>query len=396
MMNNIRFILIILMSVLTNSSCVRDILMDAKEKPQVVVTCILSEDSVQTLKLSFTKGASLSDAPPLTDAVAVLFNDNQMIGTFERQNNGEWILDYTAVPGYKYRLEVQVPGYEMIYAEQQMPPEPAPIKIYEYTHFSGYIAPWSGWISIPWDPENPNGSIFWDTIHSWPEDEDYPDYETLYALYKCSTPIWLSAKNYNKETGRHETAELICTDASADMMNATNTVYEPLSKDEPNPYKLRDTQPGYPFEESFYNAHKMELYPTLKGKSLHKYFIRIPKDKPQAFYLSGSFTGEYCEQGTDKWGYADGTEDKGYILCTTVSEEYDKYLCEAYYYKEIQESSDLSTIYIRDNIYTNIVGGLGIFGAQISRKYPWKRTYTYVDSGVPRDTHDIWGLYNPD
>ena len=50
-------ILFILM--LTLSSCIRDVIMDAKEKPQVVVVCVLSDDPVQTLQLSFTKGASL-------------------------------------------------------------------------------------------------------------------------------------------------------------------------------------------------------------------------------------------------------------------------------------------------------------------------------------------------
>lgn len=43
----------------------------------------------------------------------------------------------------------------------------------------------------------------------------------------------------------------------------------------------------------------------------------------------------------------------------------------------------MSDIYLRNNIYSNINGGLGIFGAMISRKYPWARTYTYIDSDVP-------------
>ena len=58
------------------------------------------------------------------------------------------------------------------------------------------------------------------------------------------------------------------------------------------------------------------------------------------------------------------TDDKGYILCITPSRDYDRYL--------------------RDNVFSNINGGAGIFGARMLRKYPWTRTYTYIDSGVPR------------
>lgn len=50
---------------------------------------------------------------------------------------------------------------------------------------------------------------------------------------------------------------------------------------------------------------------------------------------------------------AGDTDDKGYILCITPSRDYDRYLQEAYRYIDIQQST-------------------------------WTRTYTYIDSGVPR------------
>ena len=105
-------ILFILM--LTLSSCIRDVIMDAKEKPQVVVVCVLSDDPVQTLQLSFTKGASLAEAPALTEAVAMLYDGTKAVGEFKRGSDGIWRLEYAAIPGHTYRLEVQVPGYDMI------------------------------------------------------------------------------------------------------------------------------------------------------------------------------------------------------------------------------------------------------------------------------------------
>ena len=51
-------------------SCVRDVVLDAGENPQLVVECVMSNDTIQKLYLCFTKGASREEAEPLTDAVA--------------------------------------------------------------------------------------------------------------------------------------------------------------------------------------------------------------------------------------------------------------------------------------------------------------------------------------
>lgn len=373
-------LLIIGLSLSALVSCMRDVTMDAEERPQVVVACILDDRPEQVLNLSFTKGASLSEAPLLTEAVAILYDGDEKVGEFVRQENGEWTLGHAAVPGHKYRLEVQVPGYDLIHAEQIMPVEYAPVRCFTCTHFERYIEPWSGWepggntVIEPWLPQ---------PDMKWPEDEQYPQYETFYVFFGSSAPVYITAMNYNSETGNHEMAEEICTNAETSFESIPGKSYEPLSIDVPNPYKLKENHSKY--KEPFYSAHMMELYPDLTGKPIYQSLVRLPENKPQVFWLSGNFTGEYCYDLSSIWGFADEAEtDKGYILCVTPSEDYDKYLQDAYYFMKIQESSDLSTIYLRDNVYTNIVGGLGIFGAQISRKYPWARTYTYVDSGIPR------------
>ena len=106
------------------TSCVKEVILDAGENPQVVVECILSTDDVQELYLNFTKGASKVEAEPLTEAVAVLIDQTdsvRTIGQFVRQDDDRWTLDYSCGPGHHYRLEVQVPGYDMIWAEDTMP-----------------------------------------------------------------------------------------------------------------------------------------------------------------------------------------------------------------------------------------------------------------------------------
>lgn len=71
-------------------SCTKEIVMDAREEPAVAVECILSEQPVQTLRLSFTKGAAMSDAPALPGAEAVLIDltEGRTVGSFERQDDG--------------------------------------------------------------------------------------------------------------------------------------------------------------------------------------------------------------------------------------------------------------------------------------------------------------------
>ena len=378
-----RIIIFAIISLACMTSCVRDVILDAKETPQVVVECILSDEPIQVLNLSFTKGASLSEAPALTEAKAVLYEKDVQVGEFTRQESGEWTLEYAAVPGLMYRLEVQVPGYDLIYAEQEMPQEHAPLKSMEYTHFECYIEPWSGWapgtpsLIEPWHPQ---------PDRTWPDDEPFPSHETFYVQFSNSLPSWLFAIDYNAESKRHESAGLICTNAETTMMNYIGYEYQPPQLNIPNPYKYNTSDPQKKYEESFYDAHLLELYPSLAGMPMYKSYIRLPENRAQVFYLSGKFSGDYCEKGVGDWGFAEDTDDKGYILCIAPSKDYDRYLQDAYKYIDIKQSTSMSDIYLRDNIYSNINGGLGIFGTMISRKYPWARTYTYVDSGIPRDS----------
>ena len=193
--------------------------------------------------------------------------------------------------------------------------------------------------------------------------------------------------NYNKDTGRHEPAEYICTNAEADVINITDKVYEPLKKDVPMPFKLSKKGEQLISPEVFYNAHQTALYPTLKGRQLYRSYIRLAKGR-QIFSISASFTGEYYEGDyllTKTKGNQEFIEDKGYICISVLSDDYDKYLTDSYFYQQVTGSSDISTIYLRDNIFTNISGGLGIFGAKLSGIYPWSPTYTYVDLGDIED-----------
>ena len=117
---------LILILLCTMTSCVRDVILDAEEKPTVVVECVLANSDTQELHLNFTKGASKAEAEPLTEAVATLIDltAGKTVGDFEKASGDLWTLDYQPVSNHHYRLEVQVPGYDLIYAEDTLPQLP--------------------------------------------------------------------------------------------------------------------------------------------------------------------------------------------------------------------------------------------------------------------------------
>ena len=321
-----RLSLVCLLSVVF-CSCVREVSLDVDEQSQIVVECVLLWEYVdwfvpvlyekqdtrslkdeileerntrQVLRLSKTKGASKLTYEPVTDARAILIDltASAEIGEFERTEDDIWTLDYVPVLGHKYRLEVSVPGYDLIYAEQTMP--------CHYDEF-GYV----------WD--NPSGP-WW-----------------VYVLCIKDNEVTI--------------VDELCTDLTADNFNLTGKVYD-----------------SYKSYVDFDYAYKHAPYfPHLDGCAMHYRYLRFPDEvSTNAFfdlndYLSHiSFNDIYYKGAT-------------YIMVSSrVSEDYDRYLKEAFHYSYLyNESADLSSIYVRDDMSTNIHGALGVFGAQASFRKPW-------------------------
>ena len=64
-----------------------------------------------------------------------------------------------------------------------------------------------------------------------------------------------------------------------------------------------------------------------------------------------------------------------YLIASSLSPDYGLFLKDAWQFKKTHEGGDLSSIYLRDNIYSNIQGGLGIFGAMVSSMTPFEGFY---------------------
>lgn len=360
-------------------SCVRDVVMDAKEKPQVVVTCILTEDPEQTLQLFYTKGASQPEVVPVTEAKVTLlerereWEEFHEVGHFKRSEGREWTLAYTAIPKWQYRLEIEVPGYVPISAEQTMPGVAKVIALSNFEYIKYYY--YKGLHFPSWIPEAPP------FVPNAEDFDELPLGTKSYYVLDLPDPVWICAMNYDPETGKHHIVEEICTECSlVDDFNTTGEKYvAPERTDIPNPYVD--------------GSHVSKLAPQLEGRPLHKRYLRFPvkdlsEEKGWWFTLAGSMQGKYNCKDFYQYYYGDNGlarplfPDEGYIEVSAVSKDFDDYLMDAHERQQIQQSSDLTTIYLRDNSYTNIVGGLGVFGARTVRRYQWSGEYDYVDDGV--------------
>ena len=116
---------------------------------------------------------------------------------------------------------------------------------------------------------------------------------------------------------------------------------------------------------------------------MHDRYLRFEKN-PGIVMVSGTFEGFYpvefvSEESEDVLNcgvITNPSDDQGYLVFASVSHEYDKYHTETLFFQELQESFKLTDIYFRENVYTNINGGLGIFGAKAETKMVWSDSPT--------------------
>ena len=372
-MDRIKFTAVMLTALmLPLSSCVRDVIMDAEERPTIVVECILTNSDTQELHLNFTKGASKTVAEPLTEAAATLIDltEGKTVGQFVKSKSDLWTLDYTPIPMHHYRLEVLVPGYELIYGEDIMPEE---CIVQAYTKTEDRYLPSQMPIRHP-ELGSSTSAFF---------------AGTFYSVYGIPEITLIYGMNYNNRTGKHELAkEIFTTLPVADKFNITDKIYVPELEQ---------------WKNQTYDAVK-SLYIDLKGTYKHKQYLRLEAQDIEShidnsesdycdFLVFGSFTGNwywYSHAGID---YRLPSPDEGYLVFESLSENYDQYIRNAIQFKHIKESTDMSGIYLRDNIYTNITGGLGIFAASSRLILPCANMFR---TGILEDRFKQYGIINVD
>ena len=353
------------------SSCVKDVILDANETV-LAVYCVLKVDSVQELRLSYTKNPTMAEAPRVTEATAVLMDmtEGREAGRFVRVSDSLWRLGYSAIPTHSYRLEVTVPGKEPVWAEQTMPEEP-PVETLHVSRKESLTIPWLADI---------------DTLHylsysgAWYEDSVTITYKGVegdfYRFHSPSHNIWAYAKCIDHSTKQLRYGNL-CTDYSyVDDINLTTKKRSSIN-----------TKPVMqPLGDGWAHIQESYQYENL----LHRDFLRFPK----------------AETGLQSYFNIDiETDYKSYyksLYFAALSDDYDRYLCDAYQQYYAEQSADLASIYVRDNLPGNIHGGTGIFGAvteiPVTSWEFWGPRVLYIAIGPeydPDDPYIIWRWGKP-
>lgn len=325
----------LLLGILLLFSCERIMILDAGETPMVVVNCVLTSEPKQFLELCYTRGASEKDTKYVTDAAVKIMDVHAGEEyRFDRISEGKWSVDLCPQPGRTYKLIVEVPGYETIWAEQTMPvlnawAERDDCVLYEHYH------------------ANTTGELRWSV-----EADDAP-----YVLF-----VW--AMQYDEILGKRVVADYICSDGYPSEINETELVYSGSS------------------------------YPELVGRKMHEKYLKFsipsideiksnPAGQGPFFVISGDFKGNFpyfmeagsCKLKDDGHLLNPGPKD-GYLVFARASEEYTKFFADVEEVILKQKSSDIRRIYERDNSYSNIHGGIGIFGAVCTVNMMWSPDHT--------------------
>lgn len=345
------------------SGCVETIVMDPHEKDlPVSIHCVLGNSIVdgafpgavfltgkkQSMTIKYVKGKSEDEYIPVTDA-EVLIEVSDTLGRvidnirFVHSGNGTWesetevlILDYT-----HYSLSVDIPGKETIWAET-------------LSH--------SSYISTLYLPEDIRKS----DKYRGKEEEIVMRYPFMFRE-RVDCPLWIFAQGYTGE-GWKDLKYLVTDNPYADDMNVTGRTFSELEiSGTQDMDDISDKRLRYVFETS------RGLMPDLP---LHEEYLRISEIESNVplflhagpiWYLNLRANDNYgFSGGTDArlpYRTGDGTEWARYyrFIFHFVNSDLDEYL-RSVYNKEHQSRNYLTSLYSTTNTFTNIHGGVGIFG----------------------------------
>lgn len=316
-----------LSSMIALTGCVETIVMDPGEKDlPVMVNCLLTPDSnVQTLYLQYVKGKSANEYIPITDAkvyVTAVFVSRLDTLHFHYVDENRWESEddpSKRISGGKhYKLTVEIPGQSAIQAETTSPIayRPALRTDLHEVHSMDYH------------------SMYYQ-IEQFPTDKSHIE----------TSPVWVFAKGKLKTFEQcDEYYPFIVTDHPyADDFNINGQKFSDLS--------FSGDFDGHCMSISWPAFHNMRrMMPELP---LHDEYVRIEHLDTNRFHiLAGPI--EYPKEGEPH---------QDHFVFSFVSDEYDEYL-RSVYVKNRKTEHDITSIYSTESVYSNIEGGVGIFGSE--------------------------------
>ena len=380
--------LLTLLAIATLTACYQPIDLTPAEQPDIPwVYCVLTPDSTQCVDLCYIDASGFGRYQPVEEAEAILevWQQAQDGGefhksgtfTFDPVGNGRWQVvipssfgDSIGCIPYRSlcRLQVILPTGDTLRAETTFPSAPVQQEFTLSTErfLAEFDLNGKHFSYEPMHVKDSNPLIYW---HE----------ETCrFSLPAVTGAVWVF-KVGSTENGKTFVDETLATNCEewTDRFNLTGQ------------YFSASTEPM-----------ALTMYPDVAGQPLHERYLRFPGGRQGEVLvaISGDFKGphygalgsvlsraiadqyyEWVKAQLDDTPYGDnilldksGVDRKaGYLEFWTVSPEYDKYLKDVAQYEMLQESTDLVGIYHNTNIYTNIEGGTGIFGANIAQTFYW-------------------------
>lgn len=344
--------LAIICCALLASACVETIVMDPEEEMPVVVKCILEEGKTQTLSLSYARRPSEEHGEPVDSARAcILGTDGDTLARFTRSDTSPvWTAALAPEYGRHYILVVKIPGRDTITARTRFP-----VDFDLACYYKQFFVDSVEYYGISYEMRT--GFTHGETYY-------HAEYGTRPFNLKCN--LWV----YGREQGpKSPYSKFITTDiACVDKSNVTPTVLSDLDSFKPDTIAgtwsmLRQIlswyallYPDLPMHDGFLIIAYPANFDNGHGE---KELEKLPHYSKRSFVLATVFTRNY--KAPYSW-----PGDAYMYDVYSVSDEYDRYLQDVCS-RKLNKDSDLTYIYDTDNIYTNVIGGTGIFGAKISR-----------------------------
>lgn len=340
--------LALLLPLVMGVSCVEDIDLDTREDRLVTVNCILGNDSIQKLYLTYSHPKDPQLIIPIIDAKVSLSCGGNKIGDFEHLGSGEYLLEYIPVCGEVYLLEVEVENEEKIFAKTVFP----------LKHEVKSV-------------ENYPGTLLYDYLNPLPELQNINIFTGIGLDIRCEQDclLWLYVMKTSDGNSKREAAKFLASDhRNLDSFNASDSTirYYRVDKKGNRPEKFyTEIMSGW----QMCTVQEWQKIETRTDYPLQYCYLRIEHPKNYVQYLDYVKMGIEYNSGvaidSTRLFRIAGTFDQSHadLVSMNVSAEYDKYIRTCMQVTLNKMVDNFNYIYKTDNVYSNIENGTGIFGA---------------------------------
>jgi len=330
-------LLMTLMLCVLVTACVESITMHSSEEMPVVVNCVLTRDSTQYLYLYYARKLDESEYKSITNAKVIVSESGR---SYEFAWDGaRWQSEFVPEYGTEYNLSVTLEDGRFVYAKTRFPEKMfivgTPIYFASQNIFGGSEC-------------------------------------RYYTVIGCQDKafIWLTGIKNNKGSVSN-----ICTNHSgADNSNIVGGAWEDLPNSQKILKEYSDNPPEADSGEDprIWNSYKNACL----GLPFHKDYLRIRHDMNYASGSSAPLVQKDAVETPVPGGFILDADKHEYVYGATymlplrtyfLSEEYDIYLSNVV--KAGLHQDELASMYSMDLNYTNIHGGIGIFGSAYWNDY---------------------------